>query len=401
MKKRIAAAVLTCVMLTGCGNAPENGSTGANSAVVSEPQIITDLKDYFKTNSKYTLKDIRVVDEGGSYTVVTAIGAECDIDDFLPYVKQIVKISNEASAKYGITFTCINPTMYTDEKKWIGWSSNTEQFYNQDRFLADNVTLDKLKGAIERYKESLGYTSSVSETSSATVSDTSSAPESVPSATSFFSNKENRKMYEECYKSYKYSDLQEYIKKYIAENKADKNDVAYTILDYIEPLIPYEENWDVYLDEFDNKYALTYGRVIEFDYETSFTLLLKGTNLDIKVGFARNDWLFFDKIELSLDGGKVYSRSVKSYDCTRNVIPPDSVEEYCACSFNDDVLDALGKADTAIIRFSNKKSGEIYDHTLTKEEKDALYCGKHLRDNNRELSNLIFNYREDNNIKDE
>lgn len=251
-----------------------------------------------------------------------------------------------------------------------------------------------------RPEQTVKPTQSASATSTAQTSSVVSVPPAHV-ATSFFSSKENREMYEDCYKSYKYSELQAYIKKYISESKPDKNDVAYTILGYIEPLIPYEDNWDVYLDEFDNKYALTYGYVIEVDYENSFSLLLKETNLDIQVGFARNDWLFFDKIELSIDGEKAYSKSVKSYDCTRNVIPPDSVEEYCACSFNDNVLDALGKADTAIIRFSNKKSGEIYDHTLTKEEKDALYCGKHLRDNNRELSNLIINYREDNNIKDE
>ncbi len=235
----------------------------------------------------------------------------------------------------------------------------------------------------------------VSEPTSSTHAD-----EPEPASTNFFSDRKNRLLYDELYKSYRYSELKNLVQTYINTNKVANDDVAYTILEYIDLVIPFESEWNIFFDEFDNKYELTFNEAMEISSSNSVSVSLKGTNLDIKVGFRKNEWLFFDEIALSIDGKKEYSASVKNYNRTDNVISGNTIEEYCSCSFYDNALESVGKSETVILRFSNKKSGEIYDHTLSQSEKDALYCGLLLRINNRDLSNLIYHYREGNNLND-
>ena len=208
----------------------------------------------------------------------------------------------------------------------------------------------------------------------------------------FFSDEERQNQYNNLYQSYRYSELIAYINEYLSENDATPLDSAYAILDLIIPASQYEENWNISLDEFDSKYVLSFVGADSITKDSSVAVSVEGTSLNIKVGFRKTDWLFFDHIELSINGERVYTARVNSYDCTRNVISGNTIEEYCECGFYDSVLEQLETAETAILRFSCEESGEVYDHTLTQNEIDALYCGLLLRVNNRELSNLIYRY---------
>lgn len=407
-KKLIGFCAVIClfciITVAGCAKNDVN-DTGKDS----ETLIQTEIKNFFKNNLKYALKDIRIVEESdGSFTVVTTLSTEYKIDDFALYAEQVTKVSELASTEFNLTFSRINPTLYTDTNSWIGWSNDSLNFYDQDKYIIKNVSLDMLKNEVEKYKKAnsamfAGETASdtvpsLTTVSELTLSTVAKEPELV--STNFFSDMENRLKYDELYKSYHYSELKNFIQAYIKENEVTNDDVAYTILEYIDLVIPFESEWNISFDEFDSKYILTFNEATEISSNNSVSVLLTGTNLDIKVGFRKNEWLFFDEIALSVDGKKAYSASVKSYNRTENVISGNTIEEYCSCSFYDNILESIGKSETVILRFSNKKSGEFYDHTLSQSEKDALYCGLLLRINNRDLSNLIYHYREDNNIND-
>lgn len=208
----------------------------------------------------------------------------------------------------------------------------------------------------------------------------------------FFNDEERQEQFNVLYKSYQYLALADYVNSYFSENEVEQSDSAYTILDLIAPVLGFESKWVVDYDEFDSEYVLSFVGANSITKDNSVDVSIKGTELDIKIGFRKTGWLFFDHIALSIDGEQVYTSSVKSHDCTRNVISGNTVEEYCQCSFYDSVLEQLDAAKTVIIRFSNEDSGAVYDHTLTQNEIDALYCGLLLRVNNRELSNLIYRY---------
>lgn len=208
----------------------------------------------------------------------------------------------------------------------------------------------------------------------------------------FFSDPERQKVYQELYKSYRYSELIAYINDYLSANATTDLDSAYLIIELLTPALDYENQWTVFFDEFDSKYIVTFPNANSISTTNSVAVSVEGTGLDIKVGFQKNGWLFFDGIALSVDGKQIYSAKVKSYDVTRDVISGHLIEEYCYCSFYDDVLTSLGIAETAAIRFSNGTSGETYDHVLLEGEKDAMHCGLLLRNNNKELSNLLYRY---------
>lgn len=290
-------------------------------------------------------------------------------------------------------------TIWEDGSQYVGEYSNdaacgigTYTFANGDKFI----------GTFSDNYDALGTFYPVDEKSyeAKMVNGEVFSNEPEPISTSFFSETENRSTYDELYKSYCYSELKHYVQDYINNNEVTSDDVAYTILEYVDLVIPFEDEWNISFDEFDSKYKLTFNGATEISGSNSVEVLLSGTHLDIKVGFRKNGWLFFDNIALSIDGERVYSASVKSYNRTDNVISGKMIEEYCFCGFYDDVLESVGNAETVILRFSNKTSGEYYDHTLSQNEKDALYCGLLLRRNNRELSDLIYHYRKDNNLND-
>lgn len=155
MKRLFAAFVALACILTFVG-CTKNDSP--SSSIISEPQIQSDIKRYFSENLEYTLKDLRVVKEDDkSFTVVSTLGSEYNIDDFIPYVEQMIHISEEAAEKFNVTFSCINPTMYIEDSAWIGWSNDSLNFYDQDHYLVEDVTLDMLKNEVEKYKIQNGY----------------------------------------------------------------------------------------------------------------------------------------------------------------------------------------------------------------------------------------------------
>ncbi len=163
--KRLFAFCAALFLLTASGCAKNDIPV---SGVISEPQIQSDLKNYLKSNLDYTPEDIRVVKEDdGSYIVVTSLGSEYSIDDFVPFAEQMVKLSEAAAANFNVTISCVNPTLYTGDNAWIGWSNDSLRFYDQDKYLVENVYFDMLKDEVEKYKIKHGYADSGQELVSA------------------------------------------------------------------------------------------------------------------------------------------------------------------------------------------------------------------------------------------
>lgn len=211
-------------------------------------------------------------------------------------------------------------------------------------------------------------------------------------ASDFFSDEIRQSQYKELYQSYQYTKLAEYVNAYLLENETTPLDSAYSILNLINPAIKYEGQWNIQFDDFDSKYILTFKGADSISQNTSVAVSVDDTWLDVKMGFRKNGWLFFDRVALSIDGQQVYNVSINFYDVTRNVISGHTIEEYCNRSPYDDVLEQLNDAETVILRFTNSDNKEIYDHTLTQNEIDALYCGLLLRVNNRDLRDLLYRY---------
>ena len=162
MKKVIAfcTVALSILFFSGCSLADVPDKTS------SESQISSDIRGYFIDNLDYTPKDLRIVEEdNGTFFVGATLGTEYSIDDFVSYAEQMIQISESAETKFKINFSSINPSLYTGDNAWIGWSNDSLNFYDQDKYLVKNVSLNMLKNEVEKYKTKNGYSNSEQESS--------------------------------------------------------------------------------------------------------------------------------------------------------------------------------------------------------------------------------------------
>ena len=212
-------------------------------------------------------------------------------------------------------------------------------------------------------------------------------------APDFFDDLSRQEKYTELYTSYQYKALYDYVQDYLSSNDAAATDSAQEIISLIEPLLPYENKWVVTYDEFDNRYTAAFSGAQELSESCAVVPTVKGTGTEIKLGFVKQGWLFFDQYEIRADGEYIKSGSVK-FDTVCDVLSGHMIREYAQIGISDDKIDQMHNADKVIVRFSNEKSQETLDHNFTQDELDALYCAIHLRMNNRDLSNLLYHYRQ-------
>lgn len=212
-------------------------------------------------------------------------------------------------------------------------------------------------------------------------------------APDFFDDPARQEKYTELYTSYQYKALFDYVQDYLSSNDASETDSAREIISLIEPLLPYENKWVVTYDEFDNRYTAAFSGAQELSENCVVVPTVKGTGTEIKLGFVKQGWLFFDRYEIRADEEFITSGSVK-FDTVCDVLSGHTIREYAQIGISDDKINQMHDADKVIVRFSNEKSQEALDHTFTQDELDALYCAIHLRMNNRDLSDLLYHYRQ-------
>lgn len=208
----------------------------------------------------------------------------------------------------------------------------------------------------------------------------------------FFSDEERQNKYKELYTTYRYTELKDYIDEYIKEKSPSSMDSAYSILEMIEPLIKYENNWNLTHDDFDNTYTLKYKNVSEIDENNCVETSVCGTTKNITFGFTKNDWLFFDTIRISVDGKVVVDKYFKSYSIQRDTLGGSRIKESVKCDLYEDEVNSLINGEEVKIRFENEDKNQYYEKELSKDQIDAIYCTVYLSRNNRDLSNLLYRY---------
>lgn len=215
-----------------------------------------------------------------------------------------------------------------------------------------------------------------------------------PEIIDFFLDEKRREWYEDLCISCQYRILYDVIQDYLANNEVRENDSAYSILEIIEPVMQFDSGWIVGLDEFDGGYAVTFPGAQDISEDCYIAPKLKQNNIEVKIGFIRDEWLFFDTYQISADGERVREGSVKSYDAVRDVLSGNNVREYAFITISDGPLKTIQDADKVVIRFQNKKSQQQVSHILTQAELDALCYAFQLRTTNIMLSDLLYNYQQ-------
>lgn len=144
-KTAILPALLSILILSGCAG------TGGQEP----PESATDtISAYIKENLGYELEDLRVVEEDtGGYYISAALGQGYDISEFPEFAEELSQVVSNAEKDFSFSADVVNPSIYTGEDAWIGWSSDQGNLYNQDGYISEGVTLDELGSEIEKISE--------------------------------------------------------------------------------------------------------------------------------------------------------------------------------------------------------------------------------------------------------
>ena len=372
-----AFLILICAFLfcVSCGTS-SNDSTTSTTTTASTSETTTNVT--LNDTERRSLK-AKIVDELSDYEAITIVDTdhvsisdygELEKHDFAIIVQKVINIVSSSSESEKIAFVEFETSDYSFVTKDLQSGTFTEK-------LSDGSSVSKSLTVGELVKEC----------------GAEGRPLDKSEQNDFFKDKKRQEKYEELIESYKYNELKKYINKYISENKVFEDDSAYQILDLINPLIKYEDFWSITKDEFDGKTYVSFPETDGITKNQFFDIKLTGTELFIKAGFQKSDWLFFDHILFSKDGEIIYNRK---HSTERKVLSGNLIEEFSNTTFDDDLLLDMLKGDKVVIRFRNDDKDENYDHTLTENERKALFCCVSLRITYRDLSDLLFVYNNNN-----
>lgn len=115
-----------------------------------------EIKSYIIDNMDYELNDLKVFfeEETKDYSITGVLGTEYNvITDLAPFTEQLIKVSELATEEHGSTIHNVSAAIYTGENTWFGWgnSDSIGSFYNQDKFISEDVPLENLQSEINKF----------------------------------------------------------------------------------------------------------------------------------------------------------------------------------------------------------------------------------------------------------
>ena len=100
-------------------------------------------------------------------------------------------------------------------------------------------------------------------------------------------------------------------------------------------------------------------------------LLILILMIEYKLGFQKNDWLFFDTIT-AVAGEAKNSCTYKSDEVNSDVLSGGKISESIYTSGFNLVFAEANEQNEGIIRFENSSTKEVIDHEITEDELNAI-----------------------------
>ena len=196
----------------------------------------------------------------------------------------------------------------------------------------------------------------------------------------FFNNQDRQEAYLAFLNRCDYQGLLDYLRSFSDNTNIESNDVVNLLMDYCNQIIPLMDNCSISFDPFESVANIVYLGVEDIDYNICVVPIMttgstfSGATVDYKLGFIKDDWLFFNSI-IAIAGDERGEMRVKSYNVTRDVLGAGQISEYVfedATSFVKAITEA-GEIQSGSIRFENTDSHKTYDHEFTDQELSAIY----------------------------
>lgn len=193
-----------------------------------------------------------------------------------------------------------------------------------------------------------------------------------------------------------FAQVESIVNEYISTRQPEETDNAYKVLELINENRGAVEAIDAQVDDFDNSRTFTLDGVVDLDGHCIVSRYNSSDWFYTILGFIADDWVFFDRIAISVDGKVIYDAEYDTLETVTEVLDDGRVTEYVKTSpdflYDIEKYDAIRDCEKAMIRFSNSKTDKKYQYTLTKEEKNALVHGKQLIRLRLNISNMWWRY---------
>lgn len=214
----------------------------------------------------------------------------------------------------------------------------------------------------------------------------------------FFLDDSNKKLYQEKINHGQYAELNEEVKSYIDGEDVEDYDLAYEILEALEPALELLDEVEINYDEFDKFATIHYDGLKDISSENSIVPYLEnvrnvrsnGEYIHILIGFEKEGWLFANTaaIKVSDEVNTFGSVNFETDTLSGGMIRESSVERWSDRheELVQDILEA--GSDDVQMRFEGKK-GKL-DYTFTDNDIRAIEVINTFKEVNNDLANIFY-----------
>ena len=172
--------------------------------------------------------------------------------------------------------------------------------------------------------------------------------------------------------TYNYANILDAVDAYIDNERPLNTDNAFKIKNIVREIVELMAKCSNVVDEFEGEATLFYAGIDEITQDTCFVPSISGNDdIDVRVGFVADDWLFFDHIRIKVTDDEYITDSFKN-NTIRDVLSGGKIKEsaifYCD---DEDANEILNATVTPTLRFDGKDD-KVRDHTISAEELEAL-----------------------------
>lgn len=188
-----------------------------------------------------------------------------------------------------------------------------------------------------------------------------------------------------------FADLLTKANEYLDENPDSKGN-AYVIRNLLtsdESIIKYAESTIINYDEIEQKSYVYYPGVEEISANINFMTYLEDSRPIISAGFVAPDWLFFEDIIISCDGGDPIKININYFNVIRDVLGDGNIIEKTTLTLSKEEIQQIADANSVIIRFKSGETDEYLDFEISPEEQYAFRTMNVLRQMHVTLSDSI------------
>lgn len=184
----------------------------------------------------------------------------------------------------------------------------------------------------------------------------------------FFSDSERTENFRRLMTAGKYQELNNYINSYIESNSIKEDDSAFELLESLSPIIENVDKLNIFYDEFDDSKTIFALGITDISSNCYFVPYISTIDVEVKMGFIKDDWLFFNSVSIKTDSD-IFSHSS---DTVRDVLSGGVIKEYQDTRLYDTDREHIANTSSATIRFENTSTKETLDHVLTENELNSF-----------------------------